>query len=116
MVQGILIFSWNKSASYLRMGKCKKLVVYAGRSPFSLPPLCNELSNFPFRNKWIGRGGPQWPVRSPDLTPCAYFLWGWAKEEVYRTRPKTLVELENGVREVLSNISAHILEASVSDV
>ena len=24
---------------------------------------------------WIGRGGPvEWPARSPDLTPCDFFL------------------------------------------
>ena len=30
-----------------------------------------------FENQWIGRGGPiEWPPRSPDLTPCDFFLWG----------------------------------------
>ncbi len=28
-----------------------------------------------FKNRWIGRRGPiNWPPRSPDLTPCDFFL------------------------------------------
>ncbi|PSN43371.1 hypothetical protein C0J52_23093 [Blattella germanica] len=26
--------------------------------------------------------------------PCDFFLWGWAKDEVYRTKPRTLEQLE----------------------
>jgi hypothetical protein len=39
--------------------------------------------NFP---GWrIRRGGPiSWPPRSPDLTPLDFFLWGYAKDQVYR--------------------------------
>ena len=43
--------------------------------------------------RWIGRRGSyDWPARSPDLTPCDFFLWGWAKEEVYRIKPSNLDE------------------------
>ena len=28
--------------------------------------------------------GEHWPARSPDLTPCDFFLWGYLKEEVYK--------------------------------
>ncbi len=32
----------------------------------------------------IGRGGPiSWPPRSPDLTPCDFFLWGHIKSKIY---------------------------------
>ena len=31
-----------------------------------------------FPNRWIGRRGTiEWPVRSPDLNPLDYFLWGY---------------------------------------
>ena len=34
-----------------------------------------------FPNRWIGRRGPvEWPPRSPDLTPCNFFLWGYLKD------------------------------------
>ncbi|KAJ8937513.1 hypothetical protein NQ318_015979 [Aromia moschata] len=34
----------------------------------------------------IGRRGPiEWPVRLPDLTPLAFFLFGCLKSKVYTT-------------------------------
>lgn len=39
-----------------------------------------------YPNRWIGRGNDapiKWPARSPDLTPCDYFLWGAIKTKVY---------------------------------
>lgn len=37
-----------------------------------------------FPNRWIGRGGSiPWPARSPDLTPCDYYVWGHMKSLVY---------------------------------
>lgn len=37
-----------------------------------------------FPSRWIGRGGPiPWPARSPDLTPCDFYLWGDVKRLVY---------------------------------
>ena len=26
---------------------------------------------------------PAWPQRSPELTPCDFFLWGYAKDHVF---------------------------------
>ena len=47
-----------------------------------------------FKNLWIGRRGPtEWPPRSPDLTPCDFFLWGYLKDLVYRQRPSTIAQL-----------------------
>jgi hypothetical protein len=44
-----------------------------------------------FPGRWLGRRGPQeWPEIIPDLKPFDFFLWGWAKEEVYRTKPRTI--------------------------
>jgi hypothetical protein len=42
--------------------------------------------NRKFAGRWLWRRRPQeWPERSPDLTSCDFFLWGWVKEEVYNT-------------------------------
>ena len=39
-----------------------------------------------FRERWIGPGGPiVWPPRSPEFTPCDFFMWGAIKEMVYET-------------------------------
>jgi hypothetical protein len=70
-----------------------------------------------FRGRWLGRRGPHvWPARSPDLTPCDFFLWGWAKEEVYRTKPKTLEELEGRIWEVMLSIPQEFLLKSVDAI
>ena len=31
-----------------------------------------------------------WPARSPDLSPCKYFLWGYVKGEMYKHRLTTI--------------------------
>jgi len=33
------------------------------------------------------RGDVEWPERSPDLSPCDVFLWGYLKEKVFKHRP-----------------------------
>ncbi|UYV75217.1 hypothetical protein LAZ67_12002945 [Cordylochernes scorpioides] len=40
----------------------------------------------------------QWPPRSPDLTPCDFWLWGYIKSCVYRCRPTTLAMLKASIR------------------
>jgi len=40
-------------------------------------------------HRWIRQGGHEdlifcpWPERSPDLSPCDYFLWGYVKDKVF---------------------------------
>jgi hypothetical protein len=34
------------------------------------------------------RGDMGWPARSPDLSPCDFFLWGYPKEKVFKHRPR----------------------------
>ena len=76
-----------------------------------------EWLNAHFPGRWIGRRGPhEWPARSPDLTPCDFFLWGWLKEQVYSTKPTTLEELEGRIREVMTSIPQEFLVKSVDAV
>jgi hypothetical protein len=61
-----------------------------------------------------------WPARSPDLSACDYFLWGYLKAEVYTTRSRTIDDLkitipnqisaipENMVRRALGNLRARL--------
>ena len=32
----------------------------------------------------------KWPPRSPDLTPCDFFLWGYLKDKVFMTPTESL--------------------------
>ena len=46
-----------------------------------------------------------WPARSPDLTPCDFFLWGWLKSEVYMSCPfPDLPTLERKIQDVISSM------------
>jgi hypothetical protein len=59
-----------------------------------------------FKNRWIGRRGPiEWPPRSPDLTPCDFFLWGYLKDRVYSMKYRTLEELKVRIREACATVT-----------
>ena len=67
-------------------------------------------------HRWIGRVGANdlaflpWPPRSPDLTPCDFFLWGHIKDIVYvPPLPQTIEELKQRISDALRNIDASTL-------
>lgn len=65
-------------------------------------------ANFP--NRWIGRRGTiEWPPRSPDLTPLDYFLWGYLKERVYKTRPVNIDDLKQRISNEIDTITVEML-------
>jgi hypothetical protein len=69
------------------------LVDYISSSDHTLPGL------------WIGRSGPlPWLPRSPDLTPCDFWLWGMVKERVYNTKIRDISDLKDRIRTVISSI------------
>ena len=41
----------------------------------------------------------EWPPRSPDLTPCDFFLWGYFKAKVYTGPPIDLNDLQARIRQ-----------------
>ena len=61
------------------------------------------------------RGDIQWPARSPDLSPCDFFLCGYLKERVYKNRPKTIRELkatiESEVRKIPQEMTKKVMES-----
>ena len=66
---------------------------------------------------WIGRAGnndncfEHWPPRSPDLTPCDFFLWGYIKDCVYVSPlPQNLQELKRRIEEVATTVSEDMLQ------
>ncbi|XP_054279103.1 uncharacterized protein LOC128997489 [Macrosteles quadrilineatus] len=61
-----------------------------------------------FEEKLIAHQGPvNWPPRSPDLTPMDYFLWGYMKTEVYRSKPQTREELVEKIHTVAETIKSN---------
>ncbi|GFV03360.1 transposable element Tcb2 transposase [Trichonephila clavipes] len=66
-----------------------------------------------FGDRLISRFGPvNWPIRSCDLTPLDYFLWGYVKSLVYADKPQTLDHLEDNICRVIADIRPQMLEKS----
>ena len=58
----------------------------------------------------ISRGGDvPWPARSPDLSACGYFLWGYLKSRVFISKPRTIAELKQSTREEIVAIRSRWL-------
>ena len=48
-----------------------------------------DILNDMFGHRVIGMGhNIDWPARSPDLTPCDFFLWGHLKSKMFTTPPE----------------------------
>ena len=70
-----------------------------------------------FNGRWIGRRGPiEWPARSPDLTPCDFFLWGYLKNIVYKERSATLEELRDRIKQACAEIPVEVLYYTCENV
>jgi hypothetical protein len=39
-----------------------------------------------------------WKPRSPDLSPCDFFLWGYLKAEVFKYCPRSLDQLKEAIQ------------------
>lgn len=64
-------------------------------------------SEFFAPDRIIALGHPtEWPPRSPDLTPCDYFLWGYLKTKVYRTPPANIDELIQRITDEVNALKA----------
>ena len=64
-----------------------------------------------FGNQIIGYGGfEEWSPRMPDLTPLAFFLWGYLKQKLYATPPQTLQDLKRRITDACSTASPSMLQ------
>ncbi len=63
----------------------------------------------------MGRGSPNmpWPPRSPDLTPCDFFLWGFIKSKVYATKPTDITDLKQRIRDGFGEVTAEMRQETL---
>lgn len=61
------------------------------------------------------RGDVGWPARSPDLSICDFFLWGYLKEKVFKTRPHTLQELKERIIEEVNATPRDMCQQAVQN-
>ena len=65
-------------------------------------------TNFP--ECCIDRDGPTpWPPRSPDLTPCDFFLWGFIKTRVFRSPVHDIRELRDRITKAFAEVTNDML-------
>jgi hypothetical protein len=57
-----------------------------------------------------------WPPRSPDLTPCDFWLWGYLKSNVYRGGVANLNDLKDRITQHVRNITPDALHSAVEHV
>jgi hypothetical protein len=58
-----------------------------------------------FPQHFISRGGDvPWPARLPNLFACDYFLWGYLKSRVFISKPRTIAELRQSIKEEIAVI------------
>ena len=67
--------------------------------------------------RWFGHAADTdntfciWPPRSPDVTVCDLFLWGFMKDNVYiPPLPKTLSELRERINTAIKSVTQNMLE------
>jgi len=72
-------------------------------APTSRASMAVSREHFPER-LISSRGDLEWPARSPDLSPCDFFLWCFLKSRVHVNRPRTLQDLKTNIQEEISNI------------
>ena len=62
--------------------------------------------NEKLEGRWIGRRGAiEWPARSPDLTPCDFFLWGYLKNKVYAQRIRSIDHLKERITNCITELN-----------
>ncbi|EZA58004.1 hypothetical protein X777_02012, partial [Ooceraea biroi] len=86
-------------------------------SHFGAGPL--RILNEVFPRRWIGRrnqneGGEDWPPRSPDLSPLDYYFWGYLKSKVHETKPQSIRELRQQIRDEVALIPAEYNRRAIS--
>ncbi|CAF1096118.1 unnamed protein product [Didymodactylos carnosus] len=70
-----------------------------------------------FPDRWLGRRGPfDWPARSPDLSPCDFFLWNYLKDIVFKTPPATITELQDRIKTACEEIPEDVCRKACRSV
>lgn len=89
--------------------KYKRMYFQQDGAPAHYASSVRSWLNEKFPNRWIGRRGPiEWPARSPDLSPCDFFLWGYLKDKVYQEKSATIAQLRQRIYTACAEISAEM--------
>lgn len=78
--------------------------------------LCERVIEPEVSDRWSGYNVRQhgalfrWPSRSPELTSCIFFLWGFIKDHIHdRELPINLPQLRHGIKEAIAYVNPDLL-------
>jgi len=54
-----------------------------------------------------------WPPNSPELNPLDYSIWGFMKDRVYATAPKTIGQLEQRIRAAWASFPQEFINSAI---
>ncbi|KAJ9586425.1 hypothetical protein L9F63_019940, partial [Diploptera punctata] len=75
-----------------------------------------EILDDHLQKRWVGRRVRiEWPARSPDLTACDYWLWGYLKEKVYAWKPQDINMLKLVIEEEIRAIPLNMYHNAMND-
>lgn len=57
----------------------------------------------------------RWPPRSPDITTCDFWLWGFLKDNIYSRRKASVADLKDSIRRHVLDIWADSLRSAVEN-
>ncbi|GBL82308.1 hypothetical protein AVEN_252474-1 [Araneus ventricosus] len=57
-----------------------------------------------------------WPPRSPEFTPCDFWLWGFLKDNIYRKRSASFPDLKDSIRRYVLDIPVDSLRSAVENM
>ncbi|GBN66468.1 hypothetical protein AVEN_122480-1 [Araneus ventricosus] len=104
----------EKSFCVLEYAKCSP-VTSVHRAFLHWSTIVSDFLNRELPHRWIGRADLDdvpllpWPPRSPDLTPCDFFLWGYVKDKVYvPPMPTTLLAMQESITASVTDIDGNI--------
>ena len=57
-----------------------------------------------------------WPLRSCDLTPLDYYLYGAVKDKCYADKPEGIDALKDNIREAIGEIQLHTIDSVLKNL
>lgn len=117
-MNGARYLSILKEKVYPYLCHRKQLIYQQDGAPAHFHHEVREFLDAKLPKRWMGRRGSlcEFPPRSPDLTACDYWLWGYVKSRVYsHGKFSSLDLLENTIRSEMESIPTAMYKNSVDN-
>lgn len=106
----------NQVIPTLQQHACVDKIIFMqdGAPPHIAKPVKQVLKTHFGDDRIISRHFPRaWPPRSPDLTPCDFWLWGYLKNHVFSGPVANLAELKARITQHVHNVTPETLRSVV---